>query len=94
MLKDVVNVRHLDGYRVYIRFEDGVDGVIDVSELVQFNGVFAPLEDTAYLARVRVNPDIGTICWPNGADLDPDVLYSVITGEPINLSEPIGIQRQ
>jgi hypothetical protein len=55
---------------------------------------FAPLEDTAYLARVRVNPDIGTICWPNGADLDPDVLYSAITGEPINLSEPIGVQRQ
>jgi hypothetical protein len=94
MLKDVVKVEYLDDYRLHLRFEDGVEGVIDVSDLVKFTGVFAPLEDKAYFAQVHVNPDIGTICWPNDADLDPDVLYAAITGEPIDISEPVGVLRQ
>jgi hypothetical protein len=94
MLKDVVKVEYLDDYRLHLRFEDGAEGVIDVSDLVKFTGVFAPLEDKAYFAQVHVNPDIGTICWPNDADLDPDVLYAAITGEPIDISEPVGILRQ
>jgi hypothetical protein len=72
-----------------LRFEDGAEGVVDVSELVEFRGVFAPLEDRDYFAQVSVNPDIGTICWPSGADLDPDVLYAAITGEAIVVPEPI-----
>lgn len=65
-----------------------------MSELVKFTGVFAPFEDRAYFVQVRVNPDTGTICWPNGADLDPDVLYALITGESIDVSEPIGVSKQ
>ena len=46
-----------------------------------------PIERTApdpeYFARVRVNPDLGTICWPNDADWDPLVLYSLLTRRPI-----------
>jgi len=45
--------------------------------------VFAPLRDPAYFARVRVNPELGTIYWPNDADWDPLVLYSLVTGRPI-----------
>jgi hypothetical protein len=83
MLKDVTEVKFLDGYRLHLRFEDGVEGVVDLAEIVQFSGVFAPIEERAYFVQVRVNPDIGTICWPNGADIDPDVLYALVTGEPI-----------
>ena len=83
MLKDVIAVQPLDGHRLRIEFEDSVEGVVDLTELVRFTGVFAPLEDRAYFVQVTVNPDIGTICWPNGADIDPDVLYAYVTGEPI-----------
>jgi hypothetical protein len=91
MLQDIVTVKPLDGYRLCLRFEDGVEGSIDVTELVRFAGIFAPLRCRDYFVQVRVNPDIGTICWPNGADLDPDVLYSLVTGEPIHVLEAEGM---
>lgn len=83
MLKDIVEVRPLDGYRLWVRFEDGVEGPVDVAEMIHFQGVFAPLRDREKFLEVRVDQEIGTICWPNGADLDPDVLYSCVTGEKI-----------
>jgi len=86
MLKDIVEVRHLGGYRLHLRFEDGVAGEIDLSSQLEFRGVFAPLRDVAEFSKVRVNPEIGTIVWPNGADLDPDVLYAAVTGKPIALA--------
>ena len=46
-------------------------------------GVFEPLLDDCFFRRVRVSADLGTIVWPNGADLCPDVLYSVASGQPI-----------
>ena len=83
MLKDIVEVRPLDGYRLWLRFEDGIEGTVDVAEMIHFHGVFAPLRDRAKFLEVRVDPEIGTICWPGGADLDPDVLYASVTGEKI-----------
>ncbi len=87
MLKDIIAVKYVRDYKLRIKFEDGVEGVIDVATLVEFKGVFKPLFNPDYFARVAVNPEIGTICWPNGADLDPDVLYSEVTGEPIPILE-------
>jgi hypothetical protein len=88
MLKDIVSVQPLDSYQIHLRFEDGVEGVIDVSEIIQFSGIFAPLADLNYFATVQVNSEFGTIVWDNGADLDPDVLYSIVSNQPIpNYSE-------
>ncbi len=83
MLKDVIAVKPLPAYRLHLTFEDGVTGEVDVREIVQFTGVFSPLKERAFFEQVRVNADIGTVCWPNDADLDPDVLYSLVSGEPI-----------
>lgn len=83
MLKDIVAVEPRENYQLHICFEDGVEGVIDISQIVQFTGVFAPLQDQEYFATVAVNPEYGTIQWESGADLDPDVLYALITKQPI-----------
>jgi len=83
MLQDIVEVRALGGYRVHLRFEDGVEGELDLGRMIRFRGVFAPLEDEREFAKVRVEPELGTIVWPSGADLDPDVLYAEVTGKPI-----------
>ncbi|HUP23591.1 MAG TPA: DUF2442 domain-containing protein [Thermoanaerobaculia bacterium] len=86
MLKDIVEVRHLGGYRLHLRFEDGAEGELDLSGRLQFHGVFARLEDVSEFGKVRVNPESGTIEWPGGIDLDPDVLYAAVTGKPIELA--------
>ncbi|MEO5618360.1 MAG: DUF2442 domain-containing protein [Candidatus Eisenbacteria bacterium] len=84
MLHDIVEVLPLDGFRLHIRFDDGVEGNVDVSERVPFDGVFAPLRDPEYFRRVRVDAELGTIVWPNGADLDPLTLYSLLIGDPLS----------
>jgi hypothetical protein len=83
MLSDVIKVEPRGGYRIWLQFQDGVEGEVDLEPLLSFRGVFAPLRDPAYFARVRVNPELGTICWPNEADWDSLVLYSLVTRRPI-----------
>jgi hypothetical protein len=78
MLKDIADVRPLGGYRLQLRFEDGVEGMLDISDVVPFDGIFAWLRDTANFSRVALDRELGTIVWPNGADLDADVLYAAV----------------
>lgn len=75
MLRDVVAVEVLGQYRLALTFDEGERREIDLEPLLAFTGVFEPLKDEDYFRQVRVNADVGTIVWPNGADLCPDVLY-------------------
>lgn len=83
MLKDIVSVQPLAGHRLRVRFDDGIEGVVDVAEMVEFTGVFEPLRDPVFFAQASVNTELGTVCWPNNSDLDSDVLYAKITRQPI-----------
>ncbi len=83
MPHDVVAVRPLAEFRLWLEFEDGAQGEIDLAETVAFHGVFEPLQADDYFRQVRINAELGVIEWPNGADLDSDVLYSTVTGQPI-----------
>jgi len=76
-MQDVIEVKYVNGYTVWLRFEDGTEGEVDLAS--ELHGqVFEPLQDPTYFARVRVNPDTGTIEWPNGADLAPEFLYEMV----------------
>lgn len=46
--------------------------------MIEFTRIFAPLKELDYFCCVSINPDLGTICWENGADIDPVVLYRQI----------------
>ncbi|HQX16624.1 MAG TPA: DUF2442 domain-containing protein [Anaerolineales bacterium] len=83
MLKDIIKVQPRESFHLYLEFEDGAKGEVDIRGLIKFKGVFEALKDEDFFAQVNVNPEWGTIFWPNGADLDPDVLYSMVTGEEI-----------
>lgn len=79
MLKDIIEVKSLENYQLYLKFEDNKEGVINISKIIEFTGIFTPLKELDYFKTVKLNPEWGTIYWDNGADLDPDVLYSFIT---------------
>ena len=76
-------------YRLLLRFDDGAEGEIDVLKMTTtFEGVFEPLKDPGFFSQVRADLEAGTIVWPNGADLDPLVLHSKVTGKPITFDVP------
>lgn len=83
MSEYIIEVQPLEGYRLRIKFSDGVEGIIDIRKRTNFNGVFGPLAEEVYFRKVKVNTELGTFEWPNGADLDTEVLYADITGKPI-----------
>ena len=60
-----------------------MNGVVDIAALVPFDGISAPSRDPACFAQVRVNPELGTITWPNDADIDAVVLHCKANGLPI-----------
>lgn len=65
----------LDGFRLRLAFTDGTEREVDVEKYLR-GPVFEPLKrDRALFESVRVDPELGTVVWPNGADIDPDVLY-------------------
>jgi hypothetical protein len=81
MYPDIVSVTVLAHYVVELTFADGTRGVVDLFPRIgDGRGVFAPHKDPAFFATVRVDPEAGTIVWPNDTDLDPDVLYEAAHG--------------
>jgi Protein of unknown function (DUF2442) len=78
-LIDVIEATVLKDYKLALKFKDGKQGEIDISQFIEFTDIFEPLKDKKYFAKVSVNADIGTICWPNGADISPAFLYQNIS---------------
>jgi hypothetical protein len=73
----VTHVQVVDGYTVRLRFKDGTTGDADLSYVLGYGPVFEPLRDPSYFGRVRVDRTIGTIVWPNGVDIAPEMLYAL-----------------
>jgi hypothetical protein len=72
----LIEATPMDGYLVHVRFEDGTEADVDLSYLAEYGGVFGPLRDPEYFRRLRVDPEAGTIVWPNQADIAPETLYA------------------
>jgi Protein of unknown function (DUF2442) len=76
----VTEIVHVTGaevigdHRIHLVFDDGSDGDVDFSGR-DWRGVFEPLRDPAYFRRMTVDPELGTIVWPNGADFAPETLH-------------------
>jgi hypothetical protein len=82
------SVRYVNGYDVEVTFTNGRKYVVPLGdEIVSRDGeMVRPLKQRAFFAKVAVNPEGGHLQWPNGYDIDPDVLYWLATGTPITFS--------
>lgn len=93
MFPRVTHVRHIHNYVLELTFTDGVVAQLDFAPRVLGRGaVFQPLQDLEFFSQAHVDPEAGTLVWPNEVDLDPDVLYSQATGKPLPEFEPSPVQ--
>ncbi len=70
----IAGVEVLDGFRVRLSLTDGSAREVDLLPLLR-GPIFEPIRnDLVHFRSVRVDPELGTVVWPNGADIDPDVL--------------------
>ena len=74
---NVLNVQYRGGHRLWLRFNDGAEGVIDLFQHLT-GAVFEPLRDPTQFAAVRLDAEIRTIAWPNGADFAPEFLRALL----------------
>lgn len=87
----IVSVAVAGQFRVLLKFTDGSEGTVDLAPWVQGRrGVFSALQDPSFFRQVMVDPEAGTIVWPNGADLDPDVLFDAAHGVATGSQRPGG----
>ena len=71
---DITGVDVVGEYRLRLTFEDGTVGDVEFIGR-EWRGVFEPLRDLDFFARVTVDPEAGTISWPGGLDMAPEPLY-------------------
>jgi len=71
---NVLEARLVRDYVVWLRFRDGTTGEVDLKDEL-WGEVFEPLNDPEYFRLLRVDPELETIVWPNGADFAPEFLY-------------------
>lgn len=76
----IASVTVLPKFKLKLRFTNGAEGIADLTEIPR-DGVFEQWNDPSYFAKVKLVR--GVLTWPNGADLDPYVIYSRATGVPL-----------
>ncbi len=83
----------LSGYRLKVRFNDGLEGIYLV-EPEQRGGVFLKLLEANTFNAVAINPDFGCVEWPGGIDLCPDTMHQAMTGSTaeVELNSPMALR--
>ena len=70
MLVRVTGVEVLDRYRLRLTFNDGVVGIVDLAQEL-WGEMFEPLRDEKLFCQARLDQELGTVVWPNGATSTP-----------------------
>ena len=80
MLPRIVAAKVRSDYRVWVQFSDDTSGEIDLADDL-WGEVFEPLKDPDEFSSLSVDPELGTLVWPNGADFAPEFLYQKLQPE-------------
>ena len=77
MLPHITQARYVADYTIWIHFDDGVEGEVNLSSELQ-GPIFEPLKSLEVFRQFKVHPELRTLVWPNGADFAPEFLYSSV----------------
>ncbi len=77
-LVTVTNAEYKNGYKIFLLFNDGLTGIVDLSEHLE-GEIFIPLKNQDYFKKFSL--DSWTIGWENGADFAPEFLYDLIVNK-------------
>ena len=78
-MKKIAKVKVLSGYQLQLEFDDGISGIVNLSDDVG-KGVFSLWSDPVAFAQVRIGSS-GELIWSDQIDLCPDALYLKVTGK-------------
>ena len=78
----VTAAKYLGDYRVWLAFDNGAEGEVDLYERLH-GPMFEPLRDKTLFSQVAFDPEADTIVWPNGADLAPEYLHDLVTAPAV-----------
>ena len=70
----VVSFEIIGSYTIRVRFDDQTEQVIDFEPILA-GELYRPLRDLSLFNQVRIDPEVHTLVWPNGADFDPATLH-------------------
>ncbi len=74
MILHVLDARYERDYVIHLKFNDGAEGFVDLADEL-YGEMFAPLKDMEKFKAFRVDHELNTIVWQNGADLAPEFLH-------------------
>jgi len=86
LLVKVIDFEIIGLYTLRISFDDGSEQTVNF-ESVLYGHYYGPLRDLTLFNRVRLDPEIHTLVWPNDADFDPATLYNWHRGEGAELAK-------
>lgn len=73
----LIEARHVSGYVLRLKFSDGLEGDVDLKDEI-YGPIFEPLRDVEAFKRFRLDPELHTLVWPNGADFSPEFLHEKV----------------
>lgn len=70
--------KYICDYQIWLAFDDGSDGIVDLQDALH-GPMFEPLLDPATFQSFRLDPELETLVWANGADFAPEFLKSLLS---------------
>lgn len=77
----VVSFEKVALFTLKVAFDDGTSQVIDFRQVLK-GEMYGPLKDPTLFDQVRIDPEVHTLVWPNGADFDPAILHNWVESGP------------
>src|SRR5712692_686361 len=74
-IHQVISFEKVAPFTLRVQFEDATSQIIDLRPVLQ-GELYGPLQKATLFDQVRIDPEVHTLVWPNGADFDPAILHN------------------